>query len=80
MASRAEVMKNRSVENFYRLPLSPWIRRKEGLLATGGLRSPPSTPLVGFLEIRGGVFVVSAAAGQGGSLLRRVEDVDLLLN
>ena len=41
---------------------------------------PPSIPLVGFLEIRGGVFVVSAAAGQGGSLLRRVEDVDLLLN
>ena len=54
--------------------------RRACLLPAACAAHPAFHPLVGFLEIRGGVFVVSAAAGQGGSLLRRVEDVDLLLN
>ena len=65
MASRAEVMKNRSVENFYRLPLSPWIRRKEGLLATGGLRSPSRLPPPWSAFLKSGVVSSSCQRPQG---------------
>ena len=89
MAFRAEVMKNRGVENFYRLLSVDPAQVGALLLATGGLRSPsrllrPTPPprCPGFLEIagvpclrRGGVRGRRA----GRFPLRRSEDVDLLL-
>ena len=69
MAFRAEVMKNRGVENFYRLLRVDPAQVGALLLATGGLRSPsprlkpPRRRSRGFLEIAG---VVSSCQGPQG--------------
>ena len=62
MACRAEVMKNRGVENFYRLSgLDPaQARRRRAYELPGGLRTHRSQ---GFLEIAG---VVSSCQGPQG--------------
>ena len=85
MAFRAEVMKNRGVENFYRLSSVDPAQAGRSLRATGRpaqpIHPPSSTRLRsrGFLEIAGVVSSCQGPQGWAFPSLALTEDVDLLL-